>query len=279
MMDLFSKAHISGANKMEWTLFIKLALSGIFTSLGVYNLGYNLELAFATLIFIPAGGMFFTYLKHEADSNILRWISILVFAAIFGLLIDSIYLAVAMFLIMEGATHSTSLVRFDDSKWMRIVRAESAVDELNKLVSGHTLFHLLPEEARIHLAEKSTVMEVEPGVALIKQGEFNYFLFLLAKGEADVVKDGEYVATIHAGHIFGEVSAAGLSLPVADVVAKNNVLAFAFPIDLISETADANPAFAEQLRELGMQVVTKHDRRKNRLKEALKDVELPKEEG
>ncbi len=272
-MDLLAKEHIPGANKHDWKLFIKLALSGAFTALGVYNLGYNLELAFATLIFIPAGGMFFTYLKHEADSDILRWISILVFAAIFGLLIDSIYLAVAMFLIMEGATHRASLVRYEDSKWMKIVRAESSVDDLNKLVSGHTLFHSLPEEARINLAEKSTVMEVEPGVALIKQGEFNYYLFLLAKGEADVVKDGVYVATIQAGHIFGEVSASGLSLPIADVVAKNNVLAFAFPIDLISETAEANPSFAEQLRAFGMQVVTKHDKKKGKLNEAVKKPE------
>ncbi|GAV19388.1 cyclic nucleotide-binding domain protein [Mariprofundus micogutta] len=260
-MDLLAKEHISGANKHDWKLFIKLALSGIFTALGIYDLGYNLELAFATLIFIPAGGMFFTYLKHEADSNILRWVSILVFAAIFGLLIDSLYMAFAMFLIMEGATHSASLVRYDDSKWMKVVRAEGSADDLNKLVAGHTLFHSLPEDARMHMAEKSTVMEVEPGVALIKQGEFNYYLFLLAKGEADVVRDGEFVATIQAGHIFGEVSAAGLSLPVADVVAKDNVLAFAFPIDLISEMAESNDAFAEQLREMGMELVTKHDKK------------------
>jgi len=260
MMDLLSKEHVSGASKHDWKLFIKLVLSGVFTALGAYDLGYNLELAFAALIFIPAGGMFFTYLKHEADSNILRWISIFVFALLFGTLIDSLYLAVAVFLIMEGSTHSTSLVRFEDTKWMRIVRAETSMDELHKLVSGHTFFHSLPEEARIHLAEKSVVMEVEPGAALIKHGEFNYYLFLLAKGEAEVIRNGELIEKLQAGNIFGEVSAAGLSLPVADVIAKSDVLAFAFPIDLISETAESYPKFSEHLREIGMQIVSKYEK-------------------
>lgn len=254
-MDLLSKEHISGVSRHDRLFILKLVAGGIFTALGTYHLGFNLELSFASLLFVPAIGMFFTYLKQEADSNILRWLSIFIFAALFGMLVNSYYLAIAVFLLMEGATHHKSITRCDDAKWMRIVRAEASMQQLSSLITDHSLFQSLPEATRYALADQSTVMEVEPGAALIKKGEFNYYLFLLAKGEAIVVRDGETVATLRSGDIFGEVSAVGLSLPVADVVAKSMVLAFAIPVDALWGAVSANPQFAVELRELGMSVV------------------------
>lgn len=254
-MDFLSKEHISGVSRHDRLFILKLFAGGIFTAFGAYKLGFNIELSFAALVFVPALGMFFTYLKQEADSNIMRWLSIFIFSALFGMLVGSYYLAIAIFLLMEGATHHKSITRSSDAKWMRIVRAESSMDELNRLITGHSLFQVLPFETRQSLAEQSTVMEVEPGAALIKKGEFNYYLFLLAKGEATVIRDGEDVATLRSGDIFGEVSAVGLSLPVADVIAKSNALAFAIPVDALWGAVSENPDFAVELRELGMSVV------------------------
>ena len=258
-MELLSKEHVGGASKHDWKFLIKLIFSGAFTAFGLYKLGYNLELAFATLIFIPAAGIFFTFLKHEADSDILRWISILVFAALFGLLMNSVYLAVAAFLIMEGATHKESYIKYEDTKWMRVVRAESSMNEINSLVSGHTIFKMLPKEKRAELADQSTVMEVEAGAYVIKQGEFNCYLFLIAKGDAEVIHDDEMMETLRPGNIFGEVSVCGLSMPIADVVAKTDVMVFAFPADLIIEVTKSFPEFGEQLRMMGMQIMEKYD--------------------
>ncbi|NWF36518.1 cyclic nucleotide-binding domain-containing protein [Mariprofundus sp. KV] len=254
-MDLLSKEHISGVSRHDRLFILKLVGGGIFTAFGAYKLGFNIELSFASLVFVPAIGMFLTYLKQEADSNILRWISISVFAAIFGMLTGSYYLAIAVFLLMDGATHSKSISRSSDAKWMRIVQAESSMDQLNRLITEHSLFQSLPMKSRLSLADQSTVMEVEPGAALIKKGEFNYYLFLMAKGEAVVIRDGEDVARLRSGDIFGEVSAVGLSLPVADVIAKSRVLAFAIPVDALWGEVSAHPEFAVELRELGMSVV------------------------
>jgi len=254
-MDLLSKEHISGVSRHDRLFLLKLVGGGIFTAFGAYKLGFNIELSFAALVFVPAIGMFFTYLKQEADSNILRWISIFVFSAIFGMLTGSYYLAIAVFLLMDGATHSNSISRSSDAKWMRIVQAESSMDQLNRLITEHSLFQSLPVKSRLSLADQSTVMEVDPGAALIKKGEFNYYLFLLGKGEAVVIRDGEDVAHLRSGDIFGEVSAVGLSLPVADVIAKSRVLAFAIPVDALWGEVSAHPEFAVALRELGMSVV------------------------
>lgn len=254
-MDLLSKEYISGALKHDRKFLIKLVLGGLLTALGVHEMGYNLELSFVALIFVPAAGLFFTYLRMEANSNLIRLISIVIVAVIFGLLIKSVFLALAFFLMLEGVTSKEAVKRYQDARWIKIMQTESSCDELSNLVSGHTLFSSLPEDVCNNLAEQCSTMELDDGAVLIKQGEFNYYLFLIAKGEVDVVRNGEVIATMQAGDIVGEVSISGLGLPVADVVAKNGVLAFAFPVDAINAMATAHPPFAEKLREIGMRNV------------------------
>jgi hypothetical protein len=254
-MDLLSKEYVCGALKYDRMFLLKLFLSGLFTALGVYEMGFNLELSFVALIFVPAAGLFFTYLKMEANSNIVRLISILITAVIFGLLIKSVFLGLGFFLMLEGATSKEAVTRYKDARWIRIMQTESSRDEPGNLVSGHTLFSSLPEGIRKNLTEQCSVMELDPGAILIKQGEFNHYLFLIAKGEVDVIRGKEVITTMHAGDIVGEVSVSGLGLPVADVVAKNNVLAFAFPVDVINEAAATHPPFAKKMHETGMRHV------------------------
>ncbi|MFQ5581157.1 MAG: cyclic nucleotide-binding domain-containing protein [Mariprofundaceae bacterium] len=251
-MDLLSKEHISGLLKHDWKFLLKLFLSGLFMAFTVYELGLKLELAFVALVFVPLGGLFFTYLKMEANTNVLRLISIAVVALVFGVLVKSYFLPVAVFLMLEGATHRRCLTRFEDFKWMKIVKTEESMDELNGIVAGHTLFRTLPEDERNSLHERCTVVELEPGTELIKQGEFNYHLYLLGKGSVDIVSDGKKVATLKAGDVVGEISASGMSMPVADVIAASNLLAFAFPIELVNALATTYPDFGRQMREIGM---------------------------
>ncbi|MDQ7010850.1 MAG: cyclic nucleotide-binding domain-containing protein [Mariprofundaceae bacterium] len=251
-MDLLSKEYVSGLLKHDWKFLLKLLLSGLFVALGLHELGMKLELSFVAFVFVPLAGLFFTYLKLEAPSNILRLVSIIVVAAAVGLLTKSFFLGLAALLILEGATHRESVVRHDDFKWMRIVKTEDSRENLNRLASGHTLFQTLPEKERQVLSEKCTVMELEPGAALIKQGEFNYHLYLIAKGEVDVVTDGESIASLKEGDVVGEISASGMSMPVADVIAKTRLLAFAFPVDLVNALAMTYPKFAARMHEIGM---------------------------
>lgn len=254
-MDLLSKECIASVSKYDRLFLLKLIVGTILTAFGAYKLGFNLELSFASLIFVPAAVLFIIYLRHEANGDIIRWLSIAVVSLLFWLLVGSWYLAVALFLLVDGITHHKSIVRSQDARWVRAVRTESSMDDLNRLMVEHSLFQTLPVEARHALAEASNVVEVEAGSELIKRGEFNYYLFLLAKGEVAVVREGENVATLKPGDIFGEVSAAGLSLPVADVIAETSVLAFAIPADALLKSVEEYPAFAKVLHELGMSVI------------------------
>ena len=256
-MDLLNKEHISGLLKHDWKFLLKLLLSGFFTALGFYELFgmEHIEFAFVTFVFVPLAGLFFTFLKLEANTSVLRVVAITMAALAVGFMSHSFFLAIASFLMLEGSTHKESLVRFDDFKWMRIVRTEDSQDDVSDMISCHTLFMKLPEEERMNLSKKCRVTELSEGAALIKQGEFNYFLYLIGKGAVDVVVDGQKVASLREGDVVGEISASGLSLPVADVVANSDVLAFAFPIDAVNEAAIAYPEFADQMREIGMRRV------------------------
>ncbi len=257
LSKLLSKLYLPGATKMDWKFLVKLLASGILTAIGIYEAGMNIEFAFVALLFVPLAGLFFTFLKLEADRNIIRIISIIVVAVIFGLWIQSIFLGLAFFLILEGATHRECLTRYDDSKWMKIVRTGDSLEYLHKVVYGHTLFKELPKKEKESLVAKCRVIELEPGAALIKQGEFNYYLYLIAKGLVDVISDGELIACLKEGDVVGEISTIGLGMPVADVVANTDVIAFAFPVDEVNAAAREHLKFAEQMQEIGMRRMQK----------------------
>jgi len=55
-MDALDYKRIFGSLKHDKKFLFKLLASGIFTSLGIHELGFNLELAFIALIFVPLGG-------------------------------------------------------------------------------------------------------------------------------------------------------------------------------------------------------------------------------
>ena len=256
-MDILSKLHLPGATKMDWKFLVKLCASGVLTAIGIFEAGMNHEFAFAALLFVPLGGLFFTFLKLEADRNIVRIISIIIVALIFGLWIKSIFLGLAFFLILEGATHKDCLTRYDDTKWMKVVRTGDSLKDMHDVVYGHTLFQGLPKKDKESLVAKCRVIELEPGAALIKQGEFNYYLYLIAKGSVDVISDGELVASLKDGDVVGEISTIGLSMPVADVVANTDVVAFSFPVDEVNAAAKDHLKFAEQMQEIGMRRMNK----------------------
>lgn len=133
------------------------------------------------------------------------------------------------------------------------------MSEQNKLnaehlqaMQSHVLFSKLPEEFLQHLHACGHAKSFAKGAALITQGEFNYSLFLIVSGAVSVVTDGEKVTSLQQGDVVGEISTSGLSSPVADVIAEEEVQVLAFPIGEISEIAFEHEAFADALRQIGM---------------------------
>lgn len=67
------------------------------------------------------------------------------------------------------------------------------------------LFERLTAEERIAVARRAQPVKHEPGTVLVKGGEFSYELFAIVSGKARVTRDGEELAELGAGDIFGEM--------------------------------------------------------------------------
>ncbi len=127
---------------------------------------------------------------------------------------------------------------------------EASIEEI---LREHEVFRTLGENARKQLASVARAAHFAAGDTLIREGEFNEALLLLLQGEARVEGgDGGVIARLGKGAILGEISASGMSLPVASVIAESEVEALAFPIEAVSGIAFEEEAFADALRELGM---------------------------
>ena len=61
---------------------------------------------------------------------------------------------------------------------------------------------------------------VSEGDTLVREGDFSYELIAIEEGEADVIKDGEVIATLGPGDFFGEVGVMQNEMRNATVVAK-----------------------------------------------------------
>lgn len=102
---------IRGALRPDWKFLVKLALSGVFTALGIYEMGLKLELAAVALIFVPLAGLFFTFLKHETEKSVVRIVAIVVAAVAVWVMSGSIFLAMAFYMMLEGSTHQDCITR------------------------------------------------------------------------------------------------------------------------------------------------------------------------
>ncbi len=235
--------------KFDWKFIVKLILSGIFTAIGIYrHMGSEkLELALAALLIIPVLGLIFTYLKKNMSDQMLR-IVIIVMASLFVWLASgSIFLALAFYLMLDGATQKENIKQERAFRWMNAVTVEETPERLAHLLSKHRLFSSIPEESREKLVKECNCFTIEKDSKLIKQGEKNTNLFFIAKGHIRVVKDGGVLAHLKQGDIVGEVSASGLSLPVADVISDDRVTVFAVSLEQINGVAEQFPEFRERL--------------------------------
>ncbi len=111
------------------------------------------------------------------------------------------------------------------------------------------LFHKLTKKQLKELAKLVTGLDIEAGRVLIKEGETGREFFVVVSGEAEVVRDGQVVATRGPGTFFGEFSLL-LDLPrTASVVARTDMT-----VDIIERRdfralLEASPALYKPLLE------------------------------
>jgi len=123
---------------------------------------------------------------------------------------------------------------------------------VKNILKEHSLFSLLPDEARKDLLRKSETILFKPEEKIISEGEFNEYLYLIIGGTVRITSGGETITTVDGHKIFGEISSSGMSSPVADVIAETDVTVFAFPLDAIVDASSEYPDFGEELRNIGM---------------------------
>jgi len=82
-------------------------------------------------------------------------------------------------------------------------------------------FAALTPEERAELAGCLREVSVDAGTSLAVQGDNAYELFFIEAGEAEVRRDGEVLATLSPGDVFGEIGVLVTGTRTASVVATS----------------------------------------------------------
>jgi CRP/FNR family transcriptional regulator, cyclic AMP receptor protein len=85
------------------------------------------------------------------------------------------------------------------------------------------LFSSLSEKALNTVAVFATETSVSAGKRLVHEGDYSYDLLVIDSGTADVTKDGEVIASLGPGDVFGEMGMLTGGKRTADVVATSSM--------------------------------------------------------
>ena len=86
-----------------------------------------------------------------------------------------------------------------------------------------TIFDGLSDEDLESVAERSMKVYAREGILLIKRGEAGFRFFVILDGTADVIADGDVVASLSRGDVVGEMALISHAKRNADVVATSNM--------------------------------------------------------
>ncbi len=99
------------------------------------------------------------------------------------------------------------------------------------------------------LASEADVVEVQPGRAIVTEGDEGEAMFVLLSGSARVVRAGRKVASLIPGDFFGELSALDGGPRTASIVAETPVQALRLFRHTFRRMIDGEPALAMGLLE------------------------------
>ena len=117
-------------------------------------------------------------------------------------------------------------------------------------LKGIPLFEKFSDDELRQIAPFAEEVSVSDGKVLVREGDYSYDLSIIDEGEAEVVHDGEVLATLRPGDVFGEMGVLGKTQRGATVRAKT-------PVRLVTLTGwdlrrlrGSIPALQERLTEL-----------------------------
>ncbi len=122
------------------------------------------------------------------------------------------------------------------------------------LLETSPLFAPFSTEERRAMARKFQFLELESGAVLIEEGKRASGLFVLLSGEAEVYRgQGEHLATLHPGDVFGEMSLLTQQPAVGTVRTTKKCFALEMPAASFTETVMVNPQVLIYVSELADQ--------------------------
>ena len=103
------------------------------------------------------------------------------------------------------------------------------------------LFRGLDDLELAKVAKVATRREVAAGTMLIEQGRIGLESFAIAEGVANVYFNGEYVTSVAAGQMIGEMAILGHRPRNATVVAETDLVVACFASDDLRRAFDESP--------------------------------------
>ena len=112
------------------------------------------------------------------------------------------------------------------------------------------LFADLDEADLATIAAAAVAVEAAEGETLATQGDLGHAMFAIESGTVEVSADGQRLATLGAGDVFGEVAVLAAGIRMATVVATSPVRLIALLKRDVWAIERRSPETAERLREL-----------------------------
>jgi cAMP-dependent protein kinase regulator/CRP/FNR family cyclic AMP-dependent transcriptional regulator/cGMP-dependent protein kinase 2 len=117
-------------------------------------------------------------------------------------------------------------------------------------LEGMPLFADLDDEQRAEVADRVHEVTVDADDTLALQGDNAYELFVIEEGEAEVRRDGETIATLREGDVFGEIGVLVTGTRRATVVAATPMRLIAMFSRDFKQIEGRMPVIAARLREM-----------------------------
>jgi CRP/FNR family cyclic AMP-dependent transcriptional regulator len=116
-----------------------------------------------------------------------------------------------------------------------------------KRLESLPLFRDLSRKERDQISRWTDEVDVPAGYHLLDQGRLPHEFFVLEKGTAAVMKDGEHVADLGPGDFFGEIAIMEQDRRTASVIANEPVTAIVMLRRDFETMAGVMPHVAEQI--------------------------------
>jgi CRP/FNR family cyclic AMP-dependent transcriptional regulator len=113
-----------------------------------------------------------------------------------------------------------------------------------------SLFAGLADDDLAAIAAAASEVEAGEGQALATQGDFGHALFAIESGTVEVSVDGETLATLGPGDVFGELAVMAAGRRMASVVATSPVRLIGLFKRDVWKLEQRSPLAAERLRAL-----------------------------